>query len=106
MAGILLRAAGYEVYTASSAAEAISIADQLDCRLNLLLTDMVMPGMDGHELIAAIRRICPFMDVLAMSGALEPEDVREKGYKIVQKPFGAPALLNEVKQILEAQIRF
>jgi DNA-binding NtrC family response regulator len=50
MAEVMLRAAGFEVHAASNATDALAIASQLGCGLNLLLTDMRMPDIDGHEL--------------------------------------------------------
>jgi two-component system, cell cycle sensor histidine kinase and response regulator CckA len=55
MAELMLRAAGYGVYGARNATDALAIASQVGCGLNLLLTDMIMPEIDGHELILAIR---------------------------------------------------
>jgi two-component system cell cycle sensor histidine kinase/response regulator CckA len=104
LAEVILQAAGYLVYTAASAADALVLANQLKCRLNLLLTDMIMPGMDGHELILAIRRICPYMDTVLMSGAFVPDDARFKNYGILPKPFTMNQLLDTVKEALGGQI--
>ena len=47
VAELMLRAAGYEVYGARNATDALAIASQVGCRLNLLLTDMMMPEIDA-----------------------------------------------------------
>jgi DNA-binding NtrC family response regulator len=104
LAEVILQAAGYQVYTAANAADALVLAGQLKCSLNLLLTDMVMPEMDGHELILAIRNICPYMDTILMSGAFVPDDARFKNYGILPKPFTVDQLLNIVKDSLSGQI--
>jgi two-component system cell cycle sensor histidine kinase/response regulator CckA len=104
LAEVILQAAGYQVYAAANAAEALVLAGQLKCSLNLLLTDMVMPEMDGHELILAIRNICPYMDTILMSGAFVPDDARFKNYGILPKPFTVDQLLNIVKDALNGQI--
>ena len=104
MAEVMLRAAGYEVYVASNAADALAIARQVGCGLNLLLTDMRMPDIDGHELILALRQLCPNVDTIVMSGALSADDVRIKNYKIIWKPFTMDQLVEVVKEVLDGQI--
>ena len=104
MAEVMLRAAGYEVYGAINATDALAIASQVGCELNLLLTDMIMPEIDGHELILAIRRLCPSVDTIVMSGALSADDVRVKNYKIINKPFTMDQLVEAVKEVLDGQI--
>src|SRR5262245_20550401 len=74
---LMLGAAGYRVYTAGSASEAISVAERLECRVDLLLTDMQMPHGDGHELIAAMRRMCPQIGAMVLSGFVA-NDGRER----------------------------
>ena len=104
MVEVMLQAAGYEVYAASNATDALAVARQVGCGLNLLLTDMMMPGIDGHDLILAIRRLCPNVDTIVMSGALSADDVRIKNYKIIWKPFTMDQLVEVVKEVLGGQI--
>jgi DNA-binding NtrC family response regulator len=104
MVEFMLHAAGYKVYGASNATEALAVARQVGCGLNLLLTDMMMPGIDGHDLILAIRRLCPNVDTIVMSGALLADDVRIKNYKIIWKPFTMDQLVEVVKEVLGGQL--
>ena len=104
MVEVMLQAAGYEVYAASNATDALAVARQVGCGLNLLLTDMMMPDMDGHDLILAIRRLCPNVDTIVMSGALSADDVRIKNYKMICKPFTMDQLVEVVKEVLGGQI--
>ena len=103
MVEFMLQAAGYEVYGASNATDALAVARQVGCGLNLLLTDMMMPDIDGHDLILAIRRLCPNVDTIVMSGALSADDVRIKNYKIIWKPFTMDQLVEVVKEVLDGQ---
>ena len=103
MVEFMLQAAGYEVYAASNATDALAVARQVGCGLNLLLTDMMMPDIDGHDLILAIRRLCPNVDTIVMSGALSADDVRIKNYKIIWKPFTMDQLVEVVKEVLDGQ---
>ena len=104
MVEFMLQAAGYEVYAASNATDALAVARQVGCGLNLLLTDMMMPDIDGHDLILVIRRLCPNVDTIVMSGALSADDVRVKNYKMIWKPFTMDQLVEVVKEVLDGQI--
>ena len=99
----ILEGEGYRVYAAESAKEAIVIAEKLQCGLDLLLTDMVMPVTDGHDLILSMRRMCPQVHTMAMSGAFLSGDVRQRDYLVLRKPFVREELLAAVRRILEPQ---
>jgi two-component system cell cycle response regulator CpdR len=103
LAQVMLTTGGYEVYVANSALEAIEVAERLQCGLNLLLTDMRMPNVDGHDLSLTIRRICPQIDTMVFTG-YAPEDGRERNYPILKKPFTYSEMLYAVKQVLDAQL--
>lgn len=103
LAALMLKNAGYGVYMAGSAVEAIELAESLACELNLLITDMRMPGVDGHELIGRIRRICPHMDVMVFSGFIADTE-RSRNYPILAKPFTKEQLLAAVREILDVQL--
>jgi len=100
---LMLESEGYHVYAVENAKQAIAVAHELQCVLNLLLTDMVMPEVDGHDLIITIRRMCPLVKTMAMSGALLPGDSRDRNYPVLPKPFTQDQLLAAVKQILQTQ---
>jgi len=102
MAKLLLESEGYQVHAANSAKQAIEIAQELQCGLNLLITDIVMPVMDGDDLIMTIRRMCPSVSTMAMSGFV-PDGSRKRDYIVLRKPFTLDQLLAAVKQILTAQ---
>jgi len=104
IARLILQSEGYVVYTAGDASEALTIAGRLDCRLNLLITDMIMSDIDGHELILAIRRMCPFVETMMISGAFTRDDARIKDYRILPKPFTKPQLVAAAKDIFDSQI--
>jgi DNA-binding NtrC family response regulator len=62
-----------------------------------------MPDIDGHELILAIRELCPNVGTIVMSGDLSADDVRIKNYKMIWKPFTMYQLVEVVKQALGGQ---
>jgi CheY-like chemotaxis protein len=98
----VLESEGYRVYATESAKDAIAVAQRLQCGLDLLLTDIAMPEMDGHDLIATVRRLCPNVRTMAVSG-YAPGNPAERDYLIVAKPFTRDELLAAVKQILNPQ---
>lgn len=100
----ILRRHGYEVHSASDAPTALQTAEQLSCGLNLLITDIAMPGVGGDELIRSLRRICPYVDVLVVSGALQEGNRGLVNCPILKKPFLPSSLAEAVKSILSSQI--
>jgi PAS domain S-box-containing protein len=101
----VLSHAGYQVHTAANGEEALRLAATLD-RLDLLFTDMVMPGMGGSELIEALTAERPRLRTICASGYTDNAVFRD-GAAISQlpylsKPFTAEALLALVRQVLDA----
>jgi signal transduction histidine kinase len=97
----VLRRAGYTVITATSGADALDKAGAFRDRIDLLLTDMVMPGMTGQELVRALAIDRPGLQVVFMSGYHPgvPIDPR----RFVAKPFDRDTLLATVADILTHQ---
>ncbi|HWA15111.1 MAG TPA: PAS domain-containing protein [Gemmatimonadales bacterium] len=97
---------GYSVVEASNAAEALVLAAALNGDLDLLVTDVVMPGMGGLELSQQIRATKPGLKVLFVSGYTDDAMVRHgvmaAEVDLLQKPFGATALAARVRQVLDA----
>jgi CheY-like chemotaxis protein len=91
---------GYEVLAATDAAAALRICQELDRPIDLLLTDVVMPGLSGPELVEQVRALRPGIPTLFMSGY--PGDVLLRrsptaGTEVVGKPFTATTLLEKVR---------
>ena len=100
----ILRKHGYEVHSASDASAALQTVEQLSCGLNLLITDVAMPGVSGDELVRSLRRICPNVDVLVVSGALQEGNRGLVNCPVLKKPFPPTALTEAVREILSSQI--
>jgi CheY-like chemotaxis protein len=99
MAETILTEFGYKVLTASGGQKALGILSQPGAGVNLVITDLVMPGMGGRELAGKIRQQFPGLPVMPTSGYVMPEDKKgSAGY--LQKPFTSTELLQKVKQAL------
>ena len=100
----VLRHAGYQVHTAANGEEALRLAATLG-RLDLLFTDMVMPGMGGPELIEALTAERPHLRTICASGYTDDAVFRDGAARsqlpYLSKPFTAEALLALVRQVLD-----
>jgi len=96
---------GYRVLRAPDGQAALRMARDLGGRLDLLLTDIVMPGMTGRELEQALAAEHPTLQVLYMSGYTDDAVVRhgvlEEGVPYIQKPFTPDALALKVREVLD-----
>jgi CheY-like chemotaxis protein len=98
---VLLRGAGYAVATCSSGTEALSAIERE--RPACVLTDYHMPGMDGRELIEAIRRMHPGVPVVLMSGRDESSQLdRIENVPVIAKPFDAKVLLETLHSMIQS----
>ena len=100
MADTILSDFGYKVLTANSGTKALQILAQPDTKVDLVITDLVMPGMGGRELIEKIRQSEPALAILCTSGYVMPEDNKQAGGGYLQKPFTSAELLLKVRAAL------
>ncbi|HVZ19186.1 MAG TPA: response regulator [Terriglobales bacterium] len=102
----ILESEGYEVITARTGSEALEIVQQ-NGPVQLLLTDVVMPGMNGHELAEKLSSLHPGLKTIYMSGYTEGVPVisscLETDRVFLQKPFTLEHLTTKVKQVLNLQ---
>ncbi|MFZ0814498.1 MAG: response regulator [Candidatus Sulfotelmatobacter sp.] len=99
-----LESAGYRVLVAGSAAQALEAHRNCGERVDLLLSDLVMPGISGHELANELLLLCPNVRVLLMSGygeQLAQCQAAFNGRKYLAKPFSIPVLLRKVREVLD-----
>jgi PAS domain S-box-containing protein len=98
---VILRANGYSVISAQNGQEALAVLEGQNGRIDLLITDVVMPQMGGRELASALIRIHPETKVLFMSGHVENiQELISPGHAFIDKPFTPEALLRRVGEIL------
>ena len=103
----MLKRFGFTVYDAADGITAVQIADQLTGRIDLLLTDVVMPDINGRDLASRFRKTRPELKVLFMSGYTDDAVVRhgilQEGIAYLQKPFTPKSLVRKVREVLDRQ---
>jgi signal transduction histidine kinase len=101
MGQTILSSYGYQVLTANSGQKALEILTQPATKVDLLITDLVMPAMSGRELVEHVRRLAPDVRILCTSGYVWPAS-QEQETAYLQKPFTSQELLLKVKQAFTA----
>ncbi|MEO6120294.1 MAG: response regulator [Terriglobales bacterium] len=95
---------GYEVILAIDGAEAIDRCHALDRPVDVVLTDVIMPGMNGREMVAELRKICPQAKIIFMSGYTNDVIVRHGVFHsnvgFLEKPFTPRQLVQKVNEAL------
>ncbi len=103
-----LRQLGYTVREANSGEAALEACDEHAATIGLVLTDLVMPGMGGHELARELARRHPCMRMLCMSGYTQDNaarrDILVKGSPFLQKPFSVGELSDAVRQAIDRPV--
>jgi CheY-like chemotaxis protein len=103
----MLWRAGYNVLEAGSGEEALRVAAEEKGQIKLLLSDVLMPEMNGYELAARLRESRPEMKVLFMSGyrdrvIFDSTGVAVEDHPLVRKPFTQFALVSKIAEVLES----
>jgi PAS domain S-box-containing protein len=105
---MILTRNGYHVITASNGRAALDVVRSHAAKIDLLVTDVVMPHMQGPELARRVAALHPEIRVLYMSGYAQPmlgeSGILEEGILLLEKPFTEPALLAKVEQALHAEV--
>jgi CheY-like chemotaxis protein len=100
-----LESAAYRVLVARSGNEALKAFAACPGSVDLLLTDLVMPGMGGRHLATEFERLSPHARILLMSGyadQLTRDERSHEGKNFLVKPFSVQTLLGKVRELLEA----
>jgi two-component system cell cycle sensor histidine kinase/response regulator CckA len=100
----VLERSGYTVLACADGAAALAVAESHDGPIDLLLTDVVMPGLRGYEVAARVVETRPEIKVLYMSGYAEEAPVgnpKVRGGPLIEKPFAIDVLTRRVREELE-----
>lgn len=102
----ILSKAGYTVLAASSPGAAITLARENKTKIQLLISDAIMPEMNGRDLAQLLNTMIPNLKFLLMSGyttnAISAQGMLDHGTNFIQKPFSSDGLLVKVRELLEA----
>jgi len=104
---IMLQKQGYTVLAASTPGKAISLAGEHLNEIHLLMTDVIMPEMNGRDMARELLSIYPQLKCLFMSGytadVIAPHGVLEDGVHFIQKPFSLQALAAKVREVMDSK---
>ncbi len=105
MVAIMLERLGYTVFAASNPDEAITIGTSKAGKIHLLMTDVVMPGMNGRALAKEMVQLVPNLKCLFMSGytanVIAHHGILDSGMQFIQKPFSRKELAAKVREVLD-----
>jgi PAS domain S-box-containing protein len=103
----LLTELGYTVMDAATTDEALRLAHEYEREIDLLITDVIMPGMNGRDLAARILQTRPATRCLYMSGynadVIADKGVLEEGVQFIQKPFSMWELADKVREAMGSE---
>ena len=104
----MLESLGYQVLATDSPKEALRLAEEHTSEIDLLITDVVMPGMNGKELALRLLSLRPELKLLYMSGytadVIAHHGVLDEGVHFLQKPFTSKQLSTKIKKVLDENI--
>jgi DNA-binding response OmpR family regulator len=102
---MILQELGYKVLAAHTPVYALHLVEAHPGDIHLLITDVVMPEMNGRELAELLRAVRPNLKCLFMSGytadAIAHRGILEEGLNFIQKPFGSDELAARIRQVLD-----
>ena len=101
----LMERLGYRVITVKSGAEAIELVKRMGTEIDLVILDMVMPGMDGGRTFDRLREIRPRLPVILCSGYAingQAQQILHRGCNgFIQKPFNISELSQKIRRLLD-----
>ncbi len=101
----ILQKLGYQVFVANSPEEAMRLAEKYINKIDLLLTDIIMPGMNGKDLADHLRKLNIGLKVLFMSGytarIISPQGIADENANFIQKPFLMEELAENIRASLD-----
>ena len=104
---LMLEELGYEVMTAATPGEAIRVAGEHAGEIELVITDVIMPEMNGRDLVDQLHSRYPKLKYLFMSGhpdnVIARHGVLEEGVAFIEKPFSMGALAAKAREVLDRE---
>ncbi len=105
MASMMLEKIGYQVLTANTAKESFSVAEENKDEIQVLITDVIMPKINGRDLADKLKQLVPELKVLYMSGytatVISNQGVLDENINFIQKPFSVKDLALAIRKVLD-----
>jgi PAS domain S-box-containing protein len=105
MTKVMLERLGYTVIPADTPGEAMRLAESHKGQLHAILTDVVMPEMNGQKLVKRVTQLCPHIKTLFMSGytadVIAHHGVLDEGVNFIEKPFSRKTLAAKIREVLD-----
>ena len=102
---LILSEAGYRVLTAADGGEALEVVERYESRIDLVITDSIMPRLGGSELARRLRNLRPEIRMIQMTGFSDRGAAADSGadlwHAFIAKPFEPELLLHEVRGVLD-----
>jgi len=106
LVSLLLSSKGYTILTAENPSDVERLCMKHSGSIDLLLTDMILPGVTGREVAKRVGAICPGIKVLYMSGYTDDALIRSHGldesFAFLQKPFSKGSVAAKVREVLDS----
>lgn len=103
-----LQPLGYNVLSASNGMSALEKCELSESKIDLVLSDVIMPGMNGRQLVDILKDQCPHVKAVLMSGytdnILKQQGVAEENYILINKPLLPTSLANKIREVLDTEI--
>ena len=104
LASLLLERSGYKLLVAASAEDAAALSRSYGGEIHLLLTDVVLPGMNGRKLADLLSAERPRMRVIFASGYFDDRGILDPESNFIQKPFNPDKLTRTVRRVLDRRV--
>ncbi len=105
MTRVMLERKGYAVLPADSPIQAMTLAKRHEGVIHMLITDVVMPEMNGRDLAGQLKALYPNLKFLFMSGytanVMAHQGILDEGVSFIQKPFSMADLVSQVRGVLD-----
>jgi len=99
-----LRSLGYHVHQARNGEDALKILETEKLTPHLLITDIIMPGIDGRDLSKRVKKIVPSIKIIFTSGYtdshIDSEGLLEKGIHFIGKPYSISTISSKIREVL------
>jgi CheY-like chemotaxis protein len=96
----LLQGEGFQTIEAGDGIEAFNLVQEFGKEIDLILTDVKMPRMDGPSLVESVKGLFPKIPVLFMTGYTSPHEMPIRSHVVLSKPFRSQVLIEAIRKLI------